>query len=271
MILGTDIYYQVVEQKASLWETEWFYRRIFLLVLLIISFLVYFRIRYLIKSREKKQEFIKKLIKIQEAGLKKVSFELHDSIGQNLLVINNDIIKITQNLKKEEPLKIQLTKITRMVLDSIEEIRRVSSGIYPHQIKKIGLKKAIEAMVNKLLDNFGIKSEVDICELDEVLKNESGLDLYRIIQEAMNNTVKHSGAKKVTLKVCITGKYIQTEIEDDGKGFDFRKLKENNAGGFGLFNMSERTKATGGKFNIESEPGKGTRIKILIPRTINHH
>ena len=132
LILGTDIYYQVVEQKAPLLETEWFYRRIFLLVLLILSFIVYFRIRYLINAREKKQEFIKKLIKIQEAGLKKVSFEMHDSIGQNLLVINNDIFKINQSLKKDDPLKTELTKVSRMVIDSIEEIRRVSSGIYPH-------------------------------------------------------------------------------------------------------------------------------------------
>jgi len=125
-------------------------------------------------------------------------------------------------------------------------------------------------MVNKLLDKFDIKREVDICELDEVIENESGLDLYRIIQEATNNIVKHSGAKKVTLKVYLTNKYVQTEIEDDGIGFDIRKLKENIPGGFGLFNMSERTKATGGKFSFESEPGKGTKIKILIPKNINH-
>ena len=270
MIFGVDIYYQAVEQNQSLWNTEWFYRRLILLLLVVFSLIVYFRIRYLINAKEKKQEFIRRLIDIQEAGWKNVSFELHDSIGQNLLVINNDILKISQTLKDDEPSKSRLNKVSEIVLESIDEIRRISSGIYPHQIRKIGLKKAIESMIIKVLCDLKIGTEINICDIDRVLKNESGLVLYRIIQDAVNNIAKHSKAKIISLNIFKAGKYLTTEIRDDGIGFDFRNLKEINQKGFGLFNMSERAKANGGKFNIESEPGKGTRIKVLLPVYFNN-
>jgi signal transduction histidine kinase len=271
VIIGVDIYYQAIGQNQSLWDTEWFYRRLILLILLTFSLIVYFRIRYLINAKEKKQEFIRRLIETQEAGWNNVSFELHDSIGQNLLVINNDILKITNNLKDGEPAKTQLAKVSEMVLESIDEIRKISSGIYPHQIRKIGLKKAIEAMIMKVLGDFKIGTEINICDLDRVLKNESGLVLYRIIQEAVNNIAKHSKAKNISVNIYTAGKNLTTDIKDDGIGFDFKNLKESNKKGFGLFNMSERAKAIGGKFNIESEPRKGTRIKVLIPIYFNHN
>ena len=269
VLLGVDIYSQIADHNTPLWNTDWFYKRIYLAILILFCITAYIWLRYLINAREKKQEYIKRLIETQESALKKVSFELHDSIGQNLLVINNNILRAIQN-NKESSLTPQLSEISGLVLETIDEIRTVSSGIYPHHIKKIGLKKSIKAMINKVLGDTGINIEMEIAEIDNVFNNETGLDLYRIIQEAVNNIAKHSNAKNISVKIYLTGKYIITEIYDDGKGFENGKQKKNNLKGFGLFNMYERAKAAGGKFSIESEPGKGTIIIISIPVYLNH-
>ncbi|HEY5124719.1 MAG TPA: ATP-binding protein [Ignavibacteria bacterium] len=265
LIMGADIYYNFAEQGVTLWTTEWFIWRVVLLIIILVSIGIYFRMKQQILSAQEKQEFIRKLIDVQESEKKRISFELHDNIGQNLLVINNDILKINRNLSEDNPVKKQLEKVSASALQSIEDIRNISSGIFPHQIKKLGLKKAIESMSVKILGEFNIEAETDICEIDNILKNDKGLVLFRIIQEAVNNIAKHSKAKKAKIKIYTLGKRLITEITDDGSGFDIKKLNSHTSNGFGLFNMTERTKAIGGRFNIISEPGRETKIKISIP------
>lgn len=265
LIIGADIYYNFTEQGVTLWTTEWFIWRVVLLIIILVSIGIYFRMKQQILSAQEKQEFIRKLIEVQESEKKRISFELHDNIGQNLLVINNDILKINRNLSEDNPVKKQLEKVSASALQSIEDIRNISSGIFPHQIKKLGLKKAIESMSVKILGEFNIEAETDICEIDNILKNDKGLVLFRIIQEAVNNIAKHSKAKKAKIKIYTLGKRLITEITDDGRGFDIKKLNSHTSNGFGLFNMTERTKAIGGRFNIVSEPERGTKINISIP------
>lgn len=227
--------------------------------------MVYVWIIYLTNSKRKKQEYIKRLINLQEKNWKEVSFDLHDNIGQNLLVINNDILKMAKNKDTVDLQKSELEKISSMVTESIEEIRRVSSGIFPHQIRKIGLRKAIESMINRVLGEYEIDVKIDICEIDRILNTEAELNLFRVIQEAVNNIIKHSKAENVTITISRTGTNLVTEINDDGKGFDYNKIVKTNLTGFGMFNMSERAKLIGGKLTVDSKPGMGTKIKIVLP------
>ena len=264
ILLGIDIYYQIIQNDKPLWTTEWFIWRVIVLSILIFCVIIFFWIKYLTKARKDKQEYIKRLIDLQEKNWKDVSFELHDNIGQNLLVLNNDIIKLARDPNLSEHQKTGLEKASLIVSDSIEEIRRISSRIYPHQIRKIGFRKAIESMINRVLGEYEINTKIDIEEIDRALNNEAQLNLFRIVQEAINNIIKHSNAKNVSIRIARTGAYLVTEIYDDGKGFDFGKIQKDNLRGFGLFNMLERAKLIGGKFDIKSEPGKGTKIKILI-------
>jgi len=265
LVFILDFYYQIVQSDKPFWTTEWFFWRIVLIVVVILSISGYFLFTYQAKIKKNKQEYIKRLIDLQEKNWKEVSFELHDNIGQNLLVINNEVRKIEKNLSESDSNKAELEKVSSLVTESIEDIRKMSSRIFPHQIKKIGLRKAIESMVNKVLGEYEINSGIDICEIDRMLDSETELNLFRIIQEAINNIVKHSKAKNVNITIARTGTNFITEIKDDGNGFDYEKILKSQDRGFGLFNMLERAKLIDGKFLINSKPGQGTQIKIFIP------
>ena len=159
----------------------------------------------------------------------------------------------------------QLDEISETASLAIEEVREIAYNLRPYLLDRLGLTKAIRSLLNKTADAYPIKIVSEIDEVDGLFPNEAEISIYRIVQESLNNVIKHADASEVRILIEKSERSIFISIEDDGKGFDANaESNGDNRGGFGLFGMAERVRMLGGTIAIESETGKGTKILIKI-------
>lgn len=248
------------------WQQWWF---IALMIITFISILisVYLkRINFLKKETAMQRKFSELLIQSQENERKRIASELHDGIGQDLLAIIN---RVKLSLKKPEthlPEK-QFKNILESASKLLEEVRRIARNLHPYQLESIGLTKTIESMLNRFCELTEIQIDYKIKNIDNILPLEKELSILRIIQECLNNIIKHSSANKVLIKINFDTSSISIFIHDDGFGISKKKQDEifNNKSGFGFWDIQERIKYLNGKFDLESSENTGTSISISIP------
>jgi len=136
----------------------------------------------------------------------------------------------------------------------------------PLHLDRLGLTQAIYMLLDQVEHNSTIKITSSINEIDNRVPKESEVNIFRIVQECLNNILKHAQAKNVTVTVTLEPEYIQIIIQDDGVGFDFdQKQRLTKNYGMGLSGLSERAKIIGGNLTIESSPGNGTKVLLKIP------
>jgi signal transduction histidine kinase len=207
------------------------------------------------------QEFSKQLIETQEAERKRVASELHDSLGQHLLIVNNELqlYRQSENRKDED-----IDRTITTVKGAIKEVREIASNLHPHHLEKLGLRAAVEAMIEQISRSAPVKFNAVIADVDNKLSMQAKINLYRVLQEAIANIVRHSGATKANITIREADNAVQATIEDDGKGF-VQGSSPGGRQGFGLKSMTERMNLIGGTITFESSPDKGTTIRILIP------
>lgn len=200
------------------------------------------------------KQFAQELIKSTEDERKRISSELHDSIGQSLLLIKNKIL-LNPNEVKED---------IGIVDHAIDEVRTISQALHPYQFEKLGLIKSLEYLLDQFQANSNIFYSHDI-EIDTIsLAENHGIFIYRIIQECINNVEKHSFAKACILKVVKKEDHFLFQIKDNGKGFD---LTENSQllNSLGLKTLRERAQIIGAQLIIDSTSGKGTTVNLKVP------
>lgn len=222
-------------------------------LLAVFGVVLLFRSRNNAKEREKRQEhFSQELIKTQEEERTRVARELHDSVGQKLMLLT----KKTKTFGDDT--------MGLLADDTLEELRSISRGLYPANLEQLGVTKAIESMINEVDANTNIFFTNEIDNIDNILSKEASLHLYRIIQEAINNMVKHASAKAASVTIERKDARIEALITDNGKGFQFsEKIKTTNS--LGMKTLLERAKILHSKLDIISEPNKGTKISLSIP------
>jgi signal transduction histidine kinase len=199
------------------------------------------------------------VIEAQENEWRMVAGELHDSIGQNLSAVN---IFLQQNIKSGIADTESLEQASELVVETIDEVRRISQKLYPKQIERLGLTISLMAMSDRLSSATGIKFITELDNIDNTLSKENEVQYFRIVQEILNNTIKHSKADTVKINIKKSVMFIVTEIEDNGIGFE---VTESSRLGFGLINIEERISMIKGVYEFKSEHEKGTRFKITIP------
>ena len=246
------------------YQTWWF--RLFLI--LTIAGVGYFFHRYrmlnLRRIADAKGKFSRQLIESQEAERKRISSELHDGLGQELGIIKS---RAKLGIKEGDDPEIvlrQLVDISETASKAIEEVRDITNDLRPKLVDTLGLTKALKAMLRKASGLIEIESETD--EMDTLFSEEDEINVYRIIQEAMNNVIKHSTASDVIVKIKYREHYVDISIEDNGSGFDLETVKEDS---FGLIGLKERTNLLGGELTIDTTVGRGTTIKIVIPVSVS--
>jgi signal transduction histidine kinase/ligand-binding sensor domain-containing protein len=249
--------------KPPLWENIFF--RIFVLIILSAGIYGYFdsKIKRLKKEKERQNRFSKMLIESQEDERKRLSHELHDSLGQNLLVIKN---QLDFYVNSDEKNKEELERISDLIKESISEVKDISSNLHPHQLERLGLNKAIVSMINKLSQASGISITPVLDDITGILSKEKEINLYRIIQESLNNIVKHSESKHASIKIKKAENNLSVCIEDNGKGFNASDLttSEHTNEGLGLKSIAERVRFLNGILKIDSVPGSGTKINFTF-------
>lgn len=231
--------------------------------------------RGLISERKRRiQENVsRQLLVSQEAERKRIAAELHDSLGQNLLIIKNRLYLAQRDAGGDHA--EQLSEISQTVSQTIEEVREISHNLRPYQLDRLGLTKAVKAVVKKVADSGALKIQSELAPIDGLFPPEGEINFYRIVQESLNNVLKHSGASTARIDIARTNGTLTMSIEDDGTGFDYRAVTSDpeHPRGFGLTGLSERVRILGGRFQCDSAPGKGTRLtfEIPVPETTNGH
>lgn len=248
------------------WKTWWFRTLLLISILSIVTYISKIKIDQLKRQTTLQQKFSKQLIEFQEAEKKRIASELHDGIGQNLLIITN---RAQIGLMGDNPQKMkqQLMSIDETAAESINEIRNIAHHLHPNLLDQIGLTQTLRSMIQKIEGSVPVTFSASIDEIDNLFQPENELNIYRIIQESINNITKHAKASRGMITIEKMEKSVKIIIQDDGKGIDEKKIKSylTSSEGFGLRNMKERVKYLNGTLSINSIPNKGTTIIIIIP------
>jgi signal transduction histidine kinase len=211
-------------------------------------------------QRAAQQEFSRRLIESQEQERRRLANELHDGLGQELLIARN---RTLMALRGDDT---QLNHILDLVTSSLAGIRELAHNLTPHQLEHLGITSAIQTMVDAVGDTSGLEVDATIEPIDGLLPIESEINLYRIVQEALNNVVHHADSRTAFVHVRREDNLVRLTISDHGHGFTIpRDARELPHGGFGLSSMAERTRILGGTLMIDSELGRGTVVELSVP------
>lgn len=218
------------------------------------------------RERRAHAEFTRLLIASQETERRRIAGELHDSLGQNLLLIKNRAHLALTGRAPDPGARSQLEGIEELSAQAIAEVRQISQNLHPYQLSQLGLTRALEAMIDNAAQSSAIRFERKLEPVDEVFRTETATHVYRVVQEALNNTLKHSRARRARILLERDVREVRLWIEDDGRGFDAGDLpEETSAPGFGLKNIAERVRILGGSLKVDSRPGAGTRLEVILP------
>jgi signal transduction histidine kinase len=225
------------------------------------------RVSTLSFERAQQTEFARQLIESQERERKRIAAELHDSLGQNLLVIKNRALVGLNAPDDRARLLEQLDQISTTTSQAIAEVREIAYGLRPYQLDRLGLTRTLHSMLKKVAGASGLDFTVTIDDLDGRFPGDSAINVFRIVQEAVTNVVRHAAASKVAVAIAARPRDVEIVITDDGIGFvqEATSSGEAASGGFGLLGIAERATLSGGSCAIESAPGRGTTIRVTLP------
>ncbi|MGB5975926.1 MAG: sensor histidine kinase, partial [Cyclobacteriaceae bacterium] len=220
------------------------------------------RIDQLLQSIENKE--MSAVLRGQETERKRIAQDLHDRLGSMLAVIKIHFNTVQDNLKTiEEENKRQYAKANTLLDEACEEVRHIAHDMSSGVLQKFGLVKALENLKSSINETGHL--EVDVLAYgmdDERLDYKREINLYRIIQELVSNTLKHAEASEITIQLIRKDTNLDIMVEDDGTGFDPDRPKRK---GMGLINVKDRVKDLNGNIVIDSGKGSGTTVTINIP------
>ena len=198
-----------------------------------------------------------------EAERKRISLELHDGTAQTLAALLLRI-RLARRATAESTREELLSSVAHDITQAMDELRSIAMGLRPPALDMLGLLPAIESHIRGLQGSTDL--EIDLVErVDGVrLTPETELALYRIIQEALSNVVRHAKARRVSVRIECERTELRTVIEDDGIGFSTDQVLSGGRG-LGLFGMRERALYVGGTVDLRSAPGAGTAVEIRVP------
>lgn len=222
------------------------------------------RTRELIEANQILQDLSTRLLNAQEDERKLMALELHDSIAASLSAIRLKLEQLAaQQVQKNRSLAEPVADIITMIRKTTDEVRRIMTNLRPAMLDDLGLLPTIAnhcREFQKLYPQITIKATMDIPE--EAIPEPLKIVVFRIVQEALNNIGKHSGAQQVQIGLQRENGTLELTVDDDGRGFNARAVRaaSGSGKGLGLSSMRERTQLSGGTFSIESSLNKGTRI-----------
>jgi len=215
-------------------------------------------------SRQKLRELSNHILKVQESEKKKISRELHDNFGQILTSI-----KMTLELLREKNnnnFKNDFNELNLKLDEARKEIRELSYRLRPRVLDDFGLSPALKMLTEDISRSANMKGIYQAHNFSQRLEPEIETNIYRIVQEALNNIVKHSRASEFNVQITKHEEKIVVSVEDNGVGFDFGGIKKADLkSGMGIINMQERIVALDGNLSVNSKLGGGTEILIEIP------
>jgi len=221
------------------------------------------------KSETRLHRLSSDLFSVQEKERKRISFELHDELGQSMAALKLQLGSVARRLgyASTEELQLACEEMRGNINQIIENVRRLARDLSPVVLDDLGLKAAIEYLVNNFAKIYNVTVTYRSTDINHLFNEESQRNIYRILQEALTNIGKHAQAKRVSVIVEQEENEIRFTVRDDGRGFNVRKMFDQKADerGMGLEAMSERVRILGGKINFVSRPGIDTTVTFTAP------
>jgi len=220
------------------------------------------------ESEEKLRYLSSSLLKAQEEERQRISFGLHDELGQDLAALKIQLKSIGSRLREDQRGLKKACESTRQHVDHIvENVRRISHGLSPTILQDLGLSATLKWMIQDFTEQTHIKVSLDMADIDNLFSEEAQIIIYRIFQEALTNIRNHSRATHVSVWIKKRKNDVSFMVEDNGRGFDMQEVEARNwpKKGMGLITMEERARILGGPFERFSRKGQGTRVILTIP------
>ena len=253
------------------WRTWWFITLVALGVVGAVVGIWKYRVGQLQGVQIAQAAFARRLIASQEAERKRIAGELHDSLGQSLVIIRNWALLGASQLENKSPAREELDEINTIASRAINEVREIAYNLGPYHLERLGFENSIRDMASRVAQASGIAIATELDALDGALSSETQMSLYRVAQEALNNVVKHSRATETRIALKRETAGVRLTVADNGQGFDPQTPKASETlgasrPGFGLNGMAERVRLLGGALTIRSAPEQGTTVEALLPR-----
>lgn len=233
------------------WYQQTWFRILTIITLLALIYAIFIlRTRQLQLAKKRQEKLTLAILESQEQERRKIASDLHDGVGQEL-----SMLKMTADKEGSDKIQSKVNKI-------IEDVRLLSRNIHPHYFEKLGLTKAVQAMIDEQ-QSFGEKFWIhELNNIDGCFSAKEQIILFRVIQECVNNIIKHSKAKNVKISFEKNNSNVVINIMDNGVGF---VLDQNKINSLGLSTIKERIRSLNGTVNIRSKVGSGTQTEIIIP------
>ncbi|HEX7905981.1 MAG TPA: sensor histidine kinase [Chitinophagaceae bacterium] len=210
------------------------------------------------------KEILQTQLEIQEQTLKTISQEIHDNIGQMLSLAKLNLA--LAEAEQEDNANSKITDSHQLVSKAIQDLRDLSRSLNTDYVSEMGLQRSIEYELEMIRKTGTMKTTLQVEGQIKRLDKQKELILFRIVQESLNNIIKHAGADELTVELTYLPHQLYLSIKDNGKGVDLTPLNENTSTGIGLGirNMHNRAKLIGGDFKMSSTLGVGTQVTIEL-------
>jgi signal transduction histidine kinase len=212
-------------------------------------------------SERVQRDALRRVVQTQELERKRLARELHDETGQALTSVLLGL-RALEEAKDEAELREAAANVRQLVVDTLQDVRRLAVELRPKALDDFGLVPALERLTETFSEQTGIRTELEARLGEARLPDEVETTLYRTVQEALTNVVKHARATRVSVIVTRKSGGVTAVIEDDGVGMTESRGGD---GGIGLLGMRERVALVGGRLEVESSPGAGTTLAIEVP------
>jgi len=204
--------------------------------------------------------------RVQEDERRRLARDLHDGVGQNLTALKHRLVQLGAALPADDAaLRARFDQAIALCADTLEDTRSMSRLLRPPILDDLGLEAALRWLVRSQGESSGADVALEMEALPP-LDGDLQTLLFRVAQEALNNVAKHADAREVMLRLVVRGGLLQLQVVDDGRGCDPAAVLQ--AGGSGIGGMRERLRLYGGRLELHSVPGEGTRLRAVVPLDI---
>jgi signal transduction histidine kinase len=209
-----------------------------------------------------RSELAQKLIATQESTLRHISRELHDEFGQILTAVGSMLGRAEKHTPEGSPVRTELKEVRDIAQTTLDSVRSLSQALHPVMLDESGLESTIDWYLPTVEKQTGLGISYEKTGASFPVSGSASIHIYRVLQEALNNVTRHSGARQAWVRLRFLADRLELEVEDHGKGFENR----NGSPGIGLVAMRERAELLGGSIRFAPPAGGGTLVCLIVPK-----
>ncbi len=225
-------------------------------------------LRIMLQEQEQRVRFLlQKTLEAQERERERICLDIHDGLTQTLTVAFQQLQVVGARANLPDDVRANINRVGTCVRKALQEAREVVAHLRPAALDDVGLVSTIQFELDELRESHGLTVHYELAPLHFAKEVETAL--YRIVHEAITNVVKHAGATRIGATLKCTGDVVIWTVRDDGAGFDAGKLTgQRQQRHFGILSMTKRAELLDGTLIVESSPGLGTTMKVIVPASL---